>query len=313
MAKAGWDIVVYSADPTFIEADVVRGYALEGSSPSSIRVHTLLDEPSFAELTSHPDLFVVRPDPARDWEVSFYRTLMDCDGVLLMGGGPSTLVTGLIALALRIPVLPIAAFGGNTRTIWERLANEHCYATEDDIAYMASGWHAGCAARLVAALQRQMDARATELREQERKASRESLRAIVGVVSAAVLLLAAVAFLLLSWNWRPGTKSSVAFLALAPVLTGAGGALIRTSLDGARDRIRAGILGGAAGLMTGLLYLVSQALGSPSIFDATADKDALRRLLIFMLPLGFVAGLTFDAVFAKLRKVDVSQSTALEQ
>jgi hypothetical protein len=38
----------------------------------------------------------------------------------------------------------------------------------------------------------------------------------------------------------------------------------------------------------------------------------VRRLLFFVFPIGFVAGLTFDAVYAKLRGSDVSHAATLD-
>ena len=79
---------------------------------------------------------------------------------------------------------------------------------------------------------------------------------------------------------------------------------VRQSLD-TRDWARAGVLGGAVGLVSGLLYVASQLVGAPEILDSD-DAAGVRRLLFFVLPIGFVAGLTFDAVYARLRGAEVS-------
>ena len=44
--------------------------------------------------------------------------------------------------------------------------------------------------------------------------------------------------------------------------------------------------------------------------DVLATADA-GRLLFFLLPVGFVAGLTFDDVYRKLRSQDVSRTDVL--
>jgi len=64
-------------------------------------------------------------------------------------------------------------------------------------------------------------------------------------------------------------------------------------------------------LITGVLYIVAQLIGAPDVLT-TAQPDSVRRLLFFVLAIGFVAGLTFDAVYTKLRGKDVSQTAALD-
>jgi hypothetical protein len=310
LAIAEWDLVVYSAKPTFIEADVVRGYVGSGkAAPASIRVRAPIGKGSFVEYAEQRGVFDVRPDPSGDWEVSFYRSLSGCDGVVLVGGGRSTLITGLIALTMRLPVLAVAAFGGNARKVWDLLSNE-TGQSEVDIAEMGKSWEDGSAARLVQNLERQRNARVAREREKARSERSEARRAKTSLIVAVVLLLAAVAGLVLSWGYRPGSAGSIALLALVPMLAAAGGALIRTSLDAGRDWMRAGVLGGAAGLITGLLYVASQLVGSPTVLDP-GQTAAVRRLLFFVLPIGFVAGLTFDLVYAKLQGSDVSQADTL--
>ena len=76
------------------------------------------------------------------------------------------------------------------------------------------------------------------------------------------------------------------------------------------QEIESSVLGGAAGLITGLLYIASQLVGAPDVLG-TSQPDSVRRLLFFVLPIGFVAGLTFDAVYSKLRGKDVSQADTL--
>src|SRR5207342_1582998 len=124
LASKGLGIVVYSSDPQFIEADAVRGYVESGDAkPGSIQIRRPreADGGEFPEVAAHSALFDLRPDSSADWEVSFYRSLFQTDGVLLIGGGRSTLTTGLIALARKIPVVALACFGGNAAKVWEAL------------------------------------------------------------------------------------------------------------------------------------------------------------------------------------------------
>jgi hypothetical protein len=218
----------------------------------------------------------------------------------------------LIALTLGTPILAVAAFGGNAQKVWERLVNERGCVSEDDVAEMMRGWRDGSAWRPVEGLDRQRAARTARQRDELRRARKESRRAHISLALAATLLIVAVGALAIAWGWRPGTAGSIVVLALTPTLAGAAGALIRTSLDTGRNWARAGVLGGAAGLITGLLYVASQLIGAPDVLE-TAEAEGARRLLFFVLPIGFVAGLTFDAVYAKLRGADVSQAENLNK
>ncbi|MEO8225413.1 MAG: hypothetical protein ABI661_11465 [Gammaproteobacteria bacterium] len=311
-AGAGWDLVVYSIKPSFVEADVVRGYLASGkATPSSVHVRSPFGKGNFADYEAHAEIFDIRLDPSADWEVTFYRSLADCEGVVLVGGGRSTFVTGLIAMTWRLPVLAVPGFGGAARRVWERLSIE-TGQSEDDTTEMSMPWQAGSAERLVHCLDRQREKRDAQARATQRREADEAKRAQVSLTVAIGLLLAAVAGLVLAWGVAIGSAASLALLALVPVLSAAAGALIRTSLDVGRDWTRAGILGAAAGLITGLLYVASQLLGAPDLLNA-GHADAVRRLLLFVLPIGFIAGLTFDAIYAKLRSADVSQIAKLQK
>lgn len=310
LAEAGWDIVVYSANPMFIEADVVRGYAPKATTDGSIEVPAPVGGVAFAEMSTRPGLFDERADPSNDWEVSYYRSLVDCDGVLMIGGKRSTLVTGLIALTMRVPILAVATFGGAARKVWDHLAKEPTDASEDDVASMAKNWRDDSARLLVAGLDRQRAARLDRERAEQQRVRNEARRAHIGVAVALVLLVLALAVISIAWGSQQGPGVSMAMLMGAPVLTAASGALIRTSLDAGRNWARAGALGAAAGFVTALLYVASQVLGAPDLLESD-NPEAVRRLLFFVLPIGFVAGLTFDAVYAKLRGPDVSQAETL--
>jgi len=314
LAEAGWDLTVYSADPDFVEADVVHGYVGSGKAvAASIQLRAPRGKGgSFDEMTGQADLFDVRSDSSRDWEVSFYRSLPQCDGILLIGGGRSTLVTGLIALTMCIPTVAVATFGGNAQKVWESLDKERNDATEEDVAAMANDWRESSAKRLVQSLDAQRKARQLRQQKDIRQQRARSRRALTSLVFSAVLLLAAIGTIVLAWGWRPGTAGSVFALIVVPVLAAAAGALIRTSLDAGQEWTRAAILGGAAGLIAGLLFVASQLIGAPNVLEASATQG-VRRLLFFVLPIGFIAGLTFDAVYSRLRSADVSQVDTLDK
>src|SRR3954453_644202 len=313
LAAAGWDLTVYSSDPSFIEGDVVRGYlAFGGAGAGSIRLRAPHGTKHFEGLGIDPEVLDVRADPTGDWEVSFYRSLVASQGVLLVGGGYSTLVAGLLALTLRIPTLAVATFGGKAARVWERLAAERNDATEEDVSAMARAWHDDSARRLVRALEQQRIAREDRKRAEESSSRIESRRTVRALLVAGLLLVITAGLLAFVWSGPTSAGLRVFALVLLPTLAAATGGLIRTSMDTNRDWLRAGVLGGAAGLVTGMVYVASQLVGVPDALNAD-QLDSVRRLLFFLLPIGFVAGLTFDAVYTKLRGADVSQATTLNE
>src|SRR3954447_16288630 len=107
LALKSCDLLVYSGSGEFIEADVVRGFiASNAATPASIHVRSPSDATAvFAEYDRHKELFDPRIDSSPDWEVSFYRSLVEGHGLIIIGGGRSTLITGLIALTFIIPLV----------------------------------------------------------------------------------------------------------------------------------------------------------------------------------------------------------------
>jgi hypothetical protein len=124
---------------------------------------------------------------------------------------------------------------------------------------------------------------------------------------AGLLLVLAVASVPLAFAWSPATSGNVALLTLAPLLSATAGALIRNTLDGGPDRIRPAVLGLAAGAVSALLFIAAQLATTPDALDGAGGQ----RLLFFVVPVGFIAGLTFDAVYAKLRATDVTPTSPL--
>jgi len=312
LAAQGLDIIVYSSDPGFIEAAVVRGYAaFESRTPGSIQVRLPLgaETSRFSEARDRPELFDHRPDASQDWEVSFYRSLVETDGVLLLGGGRSTYVTGLIALAFRIPVVAVASFGGHAARVWQTLDRMRNDAEPEEIKRMGGEWRDELAAPLVASLVAQRQRRAAKEESARREASRDARRAFSSLLIGAVLLLLALGAIPLSSSWELGSGRALALLIGAPLLAATAGAIVRHSFDGGREWFRTAILGMAAGAIASLLFIAAQLLTTPDILESA---DA-RRLLFFVVPVGFVAGLTFDDVYRKLRAEDVTRTNVLQQ
>ena len=109
-------------------------------------------------------MFHFDPDSAPHWEASYYRSLRDADGVILIGGATSVIVTGYLALGFRIPVLTLATFGGGAQQVWKAILPDRDLAMESERDLMgAPTWTAASAELCVACLE---DQRARLQREQ---------------------------------------------------------------------------------------------------------------------------------------------------
>ncbi|WP_422737214.1 hypothetical protein ACN263_27915 [Micromonospora sp. WMMD729] len=309
LARQGCRIVVYSNDPDFVERDVVRGYVGSGRAvPGSILVRGRYQQDvDFEEAQRHPELFTVVPESTDDWEVSFYRSLLAADALLLVGGGRSTFVAGLIGLSRRIPVAAVAAFGGGAEKTWQRLTNERGVATEEEVALLARPWQPGAARAIVTALCAQVRRRADEERAAREAEGAAGRRTVAGLVTALVLLLLALATIPLAYAAPAGGWQNVAVLVAAPMFASVWGAIVRNAYDGSGNWLRAAALGSAAGVIAFLLFVAAQLSTNPDLLDG----GSARQLVFFVLAIGFIGGFTSEVVYAKLRDQDVTQTPVL--
>jgi ammonia channel protein AmtB len=152
--------------------------------------------------------------------------------------------------------------------------------------------------------------------ESQSEARREEIHKASGgrwLVVAGVLVVGWVLTLPLGWllqtpsnaeSWRP--HAFIFLLFLAPMLAGASGATVRMFLPNASTpNFKSIFLGLAAGAISGVLLLASHLV-------AKTDPHNFV-ILLTAVAAGFIAGLTFDAVFKKLESVDVLQSDVLKK
>lgn len=182
LARQGCHIVVYASYPHLLESDVVRGYIeVKKSKPvvGCIQVHYSLnyDHPSFFAEGEEvdpavADMFTDRPDRSAEWEVSFYRSLREVDGLLMLGGGPSSMIAGVVATGHRKPIVAIASFGGYAKKVWELLPVQTDLVTESDLSLMGEQWRPALARRYVEILVRQWRQLQDERRDQQTQAAR---------------------------------------------------------------------------------------------------------------------------------------------
>ncbi|MFH1279896.1 MAG: hypothetical protein ABIK65_16155 [Candidatus Eisenbacteria bacterium] len=308
LAKEGFGLVVYYSDERSLEPHVVSGYESEmppGTGVGSIRVRFAESQRGqvvFTEQETRPELFEVRIYASQDWEAPFYRSLVDAegvDGVLLMAGARSTLIAGQIALARPLPVLAIDSFAGSAGVIWTELAR----VSKD---YPSSSTHS--ATQLVAWLKRKCVARAERLDEARRMEQdiikMASQRPKVLWAGAAFVLLLVALFFGVAQPTSPALYPLVMFGGL--IASGATGALIRAVIWGAEGTapLTSCLLGGVAGFVVGLAYLIPQWVGAPGVLDASAAvvgaTDKIRFASTVLVAIS--AGVGFDTVFSRLKK-----------
>lgn len=322
--------MVYSLEPGFIEADVVRGFIRSGhvkaKKKASVRVILPVGHPRPtlpAEYADQESAFDIKIDSNPAWEISYYRSLASIDGVVLIGGGRSTLITGVLALTYRIPLVALAAYGGNAGACWRSLVAGRDLPSESEIQSMVKPVKPATSA-VVEAWSASLAAQA-ERRERERRVHR---RIPWATLVALLLLVAWVAALplgfglsevMLKVDTSVGALAATAavqeaslartrflfLLFLAPLLSGASGATIRALLPSSGSpSMKNTVLGVAAGAITSILYVLAQLMGNPSLPNSFV-------ILGFSVAFGFVAGFTFDVVFERLRSSQVLDTSAL--
>jgi hypothetical protein len=320
LARAGFRILVYSSGPGFLESPVVKGYAAsEAARDRSIQVRYPLDgksAPEFPEQQTRGHLFDPRPDHIQSWETSFYLSLNEVDGIVLAGGGDSTLIAGMVALGHRLAVVTLPSFGGKAADVWKALTPGRDLPSVEERAEMAAPWSSGtaerCAQMLAAQLQRKAEAeRARRLADLQRESFITRHAAIAGILFVLSIACLAVGLGVA----EPPLWLVLSMLYGAPMLAGMSGSTIRLVFDWQQGKVSltpqsavtTAMLGLIAGGAAALLFTLAQTAALKDL-----QPDAARRLIPFALAVGFVAGLTLDAVFRKLIASDVVELSAVE-
>ncbi|MDQ3746284.1 MAG: hypothetical protein M3444_18075 [Acidobacteriota bacterium] len=342
LARAKHRILVFSSNPVFIENGIVTGY-VEGciesgqAPPKSIVVlYPRERDPDvhgeFDEQKTHSTLFDPKTDPHPWWEASYYQSLPDVEGILVLGGGRASLIMGLMALASRMPVVSLACFGGNGEELWAMSKGKPWIDPDDHDEMGRNPWNDGMAKTLIESFGRQRANLDRLAREQgaaavlaKRDRERRSLLATAFGISAAVLTAAGVfGHQLLDWGRGWLVVYALCFIAV-PISAGIAGSMFFTlrqrrnqgnnpPLPSARETAAHGLW---AGLGSATLFFVSQVTAnrdikslSQAVVEGTGGLDVL---LLFSLMIGFVAGLTYEAVFGKWEAVDASRVGMIER
>ena len=306
LAEAGYRIL--ACDARYVEASAVKGYASSSKAePASIVVEYPLDDPQaaeFPEVLSKPKLFNFRPDSSKQWEMSFYKSLRSVDGVVLIGGGgPSTLISGVLARSYGVPLLALGAYGGSARTVWDSLVPGQDLVDDEGKQCMGVSWAAGVEQKWIAALSRQFTKRAAEI--EGRRARVQQWWAIAMIIGVGLLI--ALGASLTPDNTAatlPVTSWFKMLFWLAPIAAGMAGGAVRVLLAaGATPTLGSIAKGAGAGFVAALLYLLAQQFSNPSAYSFPVYLCAM----VFAL----IGGFTYETVFKKLESTDVTRTEAL--
>jgi len=327
LAKLGYNIMVYSSDPTYIEADVVRGYILSGEAkPGSIQVRypqvvAGKNPPSFPEQTTHGNVFDPVSDVHPTWQVSFYKSLKDANGIVVLGGANSALITGLIAQMNRTPLISIATFGGSAQVLWAMSVGGLANDSERKLMNLP-GWSSDSALKLVGVLSSQRERLFAEELGLKRAAQLEERRSRIQSLIAGTLFIAAIVLTLLG-TFSPPTSPRIFGLLFfgTPLFAGAAGGIARNIYDSSYRGLTYGtthstfkvvLLGMIAGFIAAILFVLAQWASNPEIKNLGQTVPVGLNLLIpFELLVGAIAGLTLESVFANLVTTNVLNVSAV--
>jgi hypothetical protein len=303
LAEAECDLVVYSSEAQFVEGSVVSGYVSHGDiRHGSIQVRPPYGdgETNFPMLAEKPEVFDTRFETGDDWEISYYRSLREVHGVVLIGGGRSTFVTGLVCLAFGIPLYPVAAFGGSARKVWDIMNRVPHDASAAEVSFMGAEWRADTAPRLIESLLAQARRREARDRQQARARRGAAWSNALGIILGLMLLCLGLGMIPLAYSFDSNAPVNLTALIVGALATGTAGAIMRNTFDQGEQWARTAALGMSAGAISFLLFVSAQLAASPE----TLAGDGVRRLLFFVLTVGFVSGFTFDAVYGRLKQTE---------
>lgn len=249
--------------------------------------------------------------------MSFYQALQDVDGVMLLGGGDSTLITGLVAMGHRIAILALAAFDGRATKVWEALVPGRDLPSADEISLMARPeWSPDLAVECVQSLRNQLTRRAEEERQQRLERLHRETAVSWHAVLSVILFLFAMLCIPVAWGLKEiSLPGAITLLFFSPLLAGVAGSTIRLVFDlrqgtvplSRQSAITTAALGLIAGGVAGALFIAAQVNILPK--DQIAAQAG--KLVPFGVAVGFIAGLTLDAVFRKLIASDVLDISAV--
>lgn len=308
LATAGMGLVVYFSNDGSLEPHVVSGYVKalpQNVGARSIRLRfaeSQKKEVKFPEQDTHGQLFDANLFPGQEWEAPFYRSLVDADGVdavLLMAGARSTLIAGQIAVGRPLPVLAIDKFDGSAGVIRTELATvvkDYPSSATHSITQAVTWLRNKCEERA----KQRMEARLREIKYLKVTSQRKKTAWAAGAFAALLIAF----FFGMALVPSPRYYSFLIFAGL--IAAGATGALSRAVFWGSEETPPSSslLLGGVAGFVVGLAYLVPQWVGAHGVLEPSATGVAATDKIQFVSAalVAISAGVGFDTIFTRLKK-----------
>ena len=170
----------------------------------------------------HHELFKYELIDNEDWAIASFLSLAKADGMMILGGGQSTLIAGLVGVGYRVPTVSLAGFGGRAQEIWALLrSSDNKLATPEELSLMAQpGWNADSARRCVGTL---LNQRKRKQQGVDPTLAREHRR-VIAIAALALSFFVALLVAIAEYSRGENLSRMLSYvLFCAPALAGAGG------------------------------------------------------------------------------------------
>jgi hypothetical protein len=303
----------------------VGNHSIEVRYPEKLDDHGAPKTPPFNSHFNDPRFqFVSDKNP--DWEVSYYASFEEIGGMLLLQGGKSALVAGVVALGYRKPVIACGGFGGAATGLLNMLQERNLLLAEERALLQSKP----AAAEMRTWAEKCIDRFETQVNRLEQQSVNEALARNLRrqqLNRHAVVALAAIAVAVALWVFNLNNRSHLPPWAVAgclfvsSTLAGATGAMLWVILPYLKGKPPAmtgslwgsTVLGLIAGCIAALLFFLGQEHGLPNLKSYITGEGAEQKIegieadfLAKLIPASIVsslaAGITLDRALAKVTK-----------
>ncbi len=313
LAKKGMRILVWSSEPHFIERYVVEGYLQEQDldENSIICIYNQRNFPDFPEQKEKESHFVLKQSYHEDWEINFYESInTEADGIILMGGGPTTILAGAVAASWGKAVFSTPYFNGTAKVLYKWLFTKSkmrasAQIGKEDIDEMSKAWNPeSCVLSLSRQLKKINEQKDERKKKEEAYLKLEEYRASIRFSQrmAVALLIVMLGFIVSMVLAITSSQEIIGFICFFLVLVfgGALGSLL--SILGTQRKtslpiVSLAAVGAGVGIVVGVVQIspnISQAISSEATFKV--DIPLLFSSAIFAI----FGGLAFESTIKNL-------------